>query len=456
MIKEFDFSPYYYSPEILAEKVLEIYFSNEKPSYPIDPFKMLISFGVIYQFRDFEDIEGIYIVPQDSDDIPIVGINFNRPITRQRFTAAHELCHHLKDRSLNSICPIGNHKNPIEKFADKFASALLMPKNELKRITSKYEADGYLKFEDSIFISDYFGVSFESCVFTIAYGLNKIAGEIEPRKLRNRIRKFQPNLQRQAMGIATYDFNLIKNIIDSYTYFFENESALVWYNFKRDFIYNENKMEGINIDEEDVSDILADLRIHKQDSEFCKSDYKDIIEVVGHASIYEYLIEVEQQDVSAYKMMELHRMLFQFAPHPEEAGKTRTDNNLVLGSKFESCDWHDIPAQIVEVDKLIRELVSRKDVISVSDYVNEVVKIHHKITVIHPFHDGNGRISRAMLNFLFRLKKLPPVYIKLNDKEAYYDALKMSDLEGDYTSLQEVFYKELFRSIIQLNSKFIV
>lgn len=38
MIKEFDFSPYFDSPEILAAKVLEVYFDNEKPSYPIDPF----------------------------------------------------------------------------------------------------------------------------------------------------------------------------------------------------------------------------------------------------------------------------------------------------------------------------------------------------------------------------------------------------------------------------------
>ncbi|MHB8077474.1 ImmA/IrrE family metallo-endopeptidase [Desulfosporosinus fructosivorans] len=456
MIKEFDFTPYFHSPEILAAKVLEVYFDNEKPSYPIDPFKMLVFFGVIYQFRDFKDIEGIYLVPQDSDDISIVGINLKRPIPRQRFTAAHELCHHIKDRTLNSICSFGNQSDPIEKFADKFASALLMPKYELKRIVSKYEADGYVKFDDIIFISDYFGVSFESCVFTIAYSLNKISGDTESRKLRSRMRKFQPNLKRQAMGLAIYDFNLIRNIIDSYTYFFENESPLVWYNFKRDFIYNENKMEGINIDQEDIADILTDLRIHKQDSEFCKSDYKDIIEVVGHASIYEYLIEVEQQDVSAYTMMDFHRMLYQFAPHPEEAGKTRIVNNLVLGSKFESSDWHDIPAQIVEVDLLIRELFSRKEDLSVSDYVNEVVKIHHKMTVIHPFPDGNGRISRAMLNCLFKLKKLPPVYIKLNDKEAYYDALKKSDLEGNYSGLQEVFYKELFRSIIQLNSKFVI
>ena len=85
---------------------------------------MIRDFGIVYQFMEFKDLEGIYVLPEDLDDIPIIGINFGRPITRQRYTAAHELCHHIKDRG-NSICPISGKKNMIEKYADAFASELL-------------------------------------------------------------------------------------------------------------------------------------------------------------------------------------------------------------------------------------------------------------------------------------------------------------------------------------------
>lgn len=68
------------------------------PPLPINPFAIMRNCGVIYQFMNAKKLEGIYIVPEDEHDIPLVGINCNRPITRQRFTAAHELCHHLKDR----------------------------------------------------------------------------------------------------------------------------------------------------------------------------------------------------------------------------------------------------------------------------------------------------------------------------------------------------------------------
>ncbi len=100
------------TPKELAEKVLEEKYGRELPSIPIDPFQLMRDYGIIYQFMGFKDLEGIYLVPEDGDDIAVVGINYKRRITRQRYTAAHELCHHLKDRQ-NEACPIGS-KNGIE------------------------------------------------------------------------------------------------------------------------------------------------------------------------------------------------------------------------------------------------------------------------------------------------------------------------------------------------------
>ncbi len=47
----------------------------EIPSIPIDPFKLMREYGIVYQFMEFEDLEGIYLVPEDDNDIPLVGIN---------------------------------------------------------------------------------------------------------------------------------------------------------------------------------------------------------------------------------------------------------------------------------------------------------------------------------------------------------------------------------------------
>ena len=72
---------------------------------------------------------------------------------------------------------------------------------------------------------------------------------------------------------------LIRQAIDSYEFFFQVEPNIVWYQFKNDFIYNENRMEGLDIDEEEVAEIVTDLRINRQNSIYCEDNYEDIIQV---------------------------------------------------------------------------------------------------------------------------------------------------------------------------------
>lgn len=155
------------SPTELAEWVLADSFGNKMPSVPIDPFKLMRKYGIVYQFKGFRDLEGIYLVPEDESDIAVVGINYKRPITRQRFTAAHELCHHLKDRR-NETCPI-NSKNAIEKYVEQFAAELLMPRKLFRAVAMEYAKNEKVTLDDALQIADRFGVSFQSCAFRLAY-----------------------------------------------------------------------------------------------------------------------------------------------------------------------------------------------------------------------------------------------------------------------------------------------
>ena len=109
-------------PEELAAFYLSVYFGNQKIEYPINPFQMLKDEGILFSLMSFKKLEGVYIPATGDDDLPTVGINVNRPITRQRFTAAHELCHHFRDADEQISCPIVG-KNSIEKYADAFAAA---------------------------------------------------------------------------------------------------------------------------------------------------------------------------------------------------------------------------------------------------------------------------------------------------------------------------------------------
>ena len=432
------------SPQALAAKVLNDRFGEGMPSLPIDPFKLMREYGIVYQLMAFENLEGIYLVPEGENDLPVVGINYKRKITRQRFTAAHELCHHLKDRR-SEICPKGGNGSKTERFAEQFAAELLMPRELFLSVTREYEVDGKVSLDDALQIAERFGVSFRSCVLRLAYTFRILDGDYE--NLNKRISDYRPDRKKLALGMEIENISLLRQEIDSYVFFFTIEPDIVWYRFKNDFIYNENRMEGLELDEEEVAEIVTDLRMNRQDSLYCKESYEDIIQVVGHAELYDYISETEDK-LTIYKLLDLNRKLFQYAPYPEEAGKTRTDNNLVLGAKFETVDWREVASELVKLQKPVEELVQETDRLTISEYELQTLKIHHRITQIHPFRDGNGRSSRAMLNWMLRKKGLPPIYFKLPEKELYYAALECADKHGDYSELLRITIRELFRTMM--------
>lgn len=432
------------SPQALAAKVLKDRFGEKMPSIPIDPFKLMREYGIVYQLMEFENLEGIYLVPEGENDLPVVGINYKRKITRQRFTAAHELCHHLKDRR-SEICPKGGNGSETERFAEQFAAELLMPGKLFLSVAREYAEKGKVSLDDALQIAERFGVSFRSCVLRLAYTFHILDGDYK--NLNKRISDYRPDRKKLAMGMGIENIDLLRQEIDSYVFFFTIEPDIVWYRFKNDFIYNENRMEGLDLDEEEVAEIVTDLRMNRQDSLYCKESYEDIIQVVGHAELYDYILETEDK-LTIYKLLDLNKKLFQYAPYPEEAGKTRIDNNLVLGAKFETVDWREVAAELVKLQNPVEDLVRDADRLTISEYVLQALKIHHRITQIHPFRDGNGRSSRAMLNWMLRKKGLPPIYFKFPEKESYYLALERADKYRDYSELLRITIRELFRTIM--------
>ena len=73
----------YKDPEKMAAAYLVKYYGNQEIEYPINPFRMLKDEGILFSLTDFKKLEGVYIPAASVDDFPVVGINANRPITRQ-------------------------------------------------------------------------------------------------------------------------------------------------------------------------------------------------------------------------------------------------------------------------------------------------------------------------------------------------------------------------------------
>ena len=434
--------------EQLAAAYLLHYFRDQEISYPINPFQMLINEGVKFAIRDFGKLEGVYVPALSQDDIPIVGLNINRPITRQRFTAAHELCHYFRD-SEQQICPIGS-KSAVEKFADSFASGILMPLGELRLQVRKREKNGYVEFDDILEIADYFGVSFESCLFRIAYFIHAVPGNTEASELKKKIRKYKPDSRRRERGFN--NVSLYEGLINSYEHALRlvpNEFTLNV--FQNEYVYNDSRMEGVDIDIETAAEIVTDIRLSKQSSKYCSEENEAFLSIAGHTAMYSYIFELPLPDrCSVFETVTLHRKLFSCFPHPEFGGQFRQSNTLVLGAKFETIDYKEIIQEMMKIDTKVKLLYEKRSEHSISSYIKTAVQLHHELTVIHPFGDGNGRTLRAFFNVIVVRNKLTPVYIKVEDKDEYVSALAAADRSADYAPLFEFFFRAILRTNVEL------
>lgn len=69
--------------------------------------------------------------------------------------------------------------------------------------------------------------------------------------------------------------------------------------------------------------------------------------------------------------------------------------------------------------------------------------MHAWLTHVHPYIDGNGRISRAIGNLELIRAGYPPIIIKKKERERYMEALAESDEGGDLRSFIELIFDRI-------------
>lgn len=103
-----------------------------------------------------------------------------------------------------------------------------------------------------------------------------------------------------------------------------------------------------------------------------------------------------------------------FKKHPNNP--TRQD-----GSSHEYCPPEHVES---EIDNLLSWYEDYNDV----DPLIVAAWLHHRFTQIHPFQDGNGRVSRVLLTLVLLKSKLLPVVIDRDQRGVYIEALEKADM----------------------------
>jgi|GEM_PF-554209 len=210
--------------------------------------------------------------------------------------------------------------------------------------------------------------------------------------------------------------------------------------FSIGFTYNTQRIEGSTLTLKETALLLQEgIAPHRPT--------RDIKEAEAHRKLFvQILNNIHDIDLSLETMLEWHKDLFK-ETKSDIAGKIR-DHRVRIGGT----EYIPPPPQILRL--LLKDFFtwydrSKKD--KKLQPVELAALVHFKLVSIHPFTDGNGRISRLMMNYVLHKFAYPMLDIKATDVKSYFNALERSNLKDN----DMIFLKWLMSRYFKANRQYI-
>jgi len=197
------------------------------------------------------------------------------------------------------------------------------------------------------------------------------------------------------------------------------------------FIYDTQRIEGSKLTLRETASLFE-----KGITPKAKPIY-DVKEAEAHREIFYDMINYKK-DLSLQIILYWHKKLFENTKK-EIAGRIRQHQVAISGSRF-------IPPFPAEIHPSLREFfrwyAGNKNKLHP---VKLSALAHLKFVTIHPFTDGNGRISRLIMNFVLHKHNYPMLNIPYEHRTGYYNALERSQIK----KLDSAFMQWLFRRYVK-------
>jgi len=202
-------------------------------------------------------------------------------------------------------------------------------------------------------------------------------------------------------------------------------------NFAIKFTYDTQRMEGSKLTLKETANLL------EKGITPTRKPINDVKEAEAHKVIFYEMVEY-QKELSLQIVTYWNKKLLE-STKPLAAGKIRAHQILISRSKFR-------PPFPAELDTLLHEFFNwykkNKDKLNPLELA---ALVHLKFVTIHPFGDGNGRISRLMMNFILHKHSYPMLDIPYEKRDSYYTALERSQVKGDNAPFLHWFFKRYLK-----------
>ncbi len=188
-----------------------------------------------------------------------------------------------------------------------------------------------------------------------------------------------------------------------------------------------NRIEGIYTTDKRLKELVSQKAEPRNRSEEEIAGYREVLAMI-HES-YEYIVPRSNM------ILQLHRDLYSFS-RGAVGGNYKNSDNLIAELDAEGHEKvRFIPVPAFQTAEAVEELCNRFWEAWEADYIDKLILIPMFVLdflCIHPFNDGNGRMSRLLTLLLFyKAGYIVGKYISMEmliekTKETYYEALQAS------------------------------
>ena len=200
--------------------------------------------------------------------------------------------------------------------------------------------------------------------------------------------------------------------------------------FDLDQTYNSNAIEGNTLSFAETKLVL------NEGITIGGKTLREHLEVINHKEAIDYIEELAKKatsEITETDIKNVHALVLRQIDK-ENAGRYRQAPVYIRrgdGSTHQFCEPIIVPEKM---EFFIQWLQGENEM----HPVQLASEAHFRLVSIHPFIDGNGRVSRLLMNLILQQHGFPPAVIKVANRKEYLDSLEKGQTTGDQTDFNKM------------------
>jgi Fic family protein len=195
------------------------------------------------------------------------------------------------------------------------------------------------------------------------------------------------------------------------------QTAKLEEHFKASHVYHSAGIEGNRLTLQETVVVL------QEGLDISGKSLKDSLEVKHLGDAFDFLssLAASNHTIREIDIRNLHSIVME-GEREALPGEYRKTGVVIAGAEHRPPEPIEVPSRTAALVSWIADNTEQNPVL-----VSALA--HHELAAIHPFIDGNGRVSRLLMNFILMKHGFPICNIRREDRADYYEALSFADVK---------------------------